>query len=385
MAFTAQTRPVDTRPFDQHRWLLHAALLRDGDARLAWTKWSSSVDIEHLPTGQYLLLPLLYRNLECLGVEHPWMSRLKGVYRRCWYANHLALRRLADVLAALVGADVDTLLVGEAVSALNDYPEVSSRPIPALQIAVRPPAFDHAARLLAELGWRIQSHQCGPLPARHCRGWRPSYVFYTEGGPSLRLHQHLLADVPNPIADELLWSQTCPLRVNDAVAQTLSPADRLMMTCLSASTMGPVALADVVLLLRRGSVNWERLLSLARQLEVGAPLLQMLEVLQDVLGLELAPELLASLRRMSSACVHDASLKFSLAGRPRSLLQTWRMHYRRFQRLAKSQGQPTNLRTFLDYMQCVADVARPWQLLPKFAARVLNTGRERHGERRTGK
>jgi hypothetical protein len=378
--FTAQTRPADTKPYDQHGWLLQAALLHDGDARRAWAQWSGSIDLDHLPAGQYLLLPLLYRNLEYLGVEHPWLSRLKGVYRRCWYANHLALRRLADVVAALAGADVDALLVGEAVSVLSDYPEVSTRPIPALQIAVRPAAFDQAARLLAELGWRMQSHQFDLLSARH-RVWGSSVIFYTKGGPSLRLHQHLLADVPNPVADELLWSKACSLRVNDVVAQTLSPADRLAMICLSAHTMGPVALADVALLLRRESVNWERLLSLARQLEVGAPLLQILEVLQAVLGLELSPELLASLRRASSARVHDASLRFGLAGRPRTLLQTWRTHYRRFQRLAKSQGQPTNLRTFLAYAQCVADVAHPWQLLPKFVARVLRNNREKYGGR----
>jgi hypothetical protein len=353
----------------QHRLLLRAALLDGVDARAAWEQWRVVVDIEHLPPGQYLLLPLLSRNLECLGVEHPWLSRLKGVYRRFWYANQLALRRVADVLVALRRADIDALLVGEAVFALRDYPEVAARPISNLQIAVRPLALERVTQVLAKLGWRIQSTQPGPLPLR-CRIWRSSCIFHAESGPALRLHWHVLADAPNTAADELLWGKACSLCVNDAVARTLPPTDRLMMACLSTDAIGPVALADAVLLLRHEPVDWEHLLSLARRLDLGVPLVKMLEALRSTLGIDLPPEVLAMLRSVSAARAYGTPLLFMPAGRPRALIQTWRIHYERFRRIARSQEQPMNPRTFLDYVQCAADVAHPWQLLPQIIARV---------------
>jgi hypothetical protein len=302
------------------------------------------------------------------------------VYRRFWYANQLALRRVADVLAALRRADIDALLVGEAVFALRDHPEVATRPIPNLQIVVRPLALDRVTQLLAKLGWRIQSTQPDPLPVR-CRIWRSSCIFRAESGPALRLHWYVLADTPNATADELLWGKACSLRVHNVVARTLSPTDRLMTACLSAYAIGPVALADAALLLRQEPVDWGHLLGLARRLDLGAPLVKMLEVLRSTLGSDLPPGILDQLHGVNASRTYDTPLMFVPAGRPRTLIQTWRVHYGRFRRIARSQGQPVNPRTFLDYVQCAADVAHPWQLLPQIIARVCGGQGENRRQR----
>jgi len=71
--------------------LLQAALQNQSEALTAFAAWQGTVDIDDLPPGQFELLPLLYRNMQRAGLEeHPWLPRLKGIYRRAWYANQLA-------------------------------------------------------------------------------------------------------------------------------------------------------------------------------------------------------------------------------------------------------------------------------------------------------
>ncbi|MFM5969685.1 MAG: hypothetical protein ACKO9X_03730 [Dolichospermum sp.] len=67
----------------------------------AWQDWRDSVDIETLDASSYSLLPQLYQNLLAHGVDDTEMSRLKGIYRRNWYANQLKLKSLKAILSSL--------------------------------------------------------------------------------------------------------------------------------------------------------------------------------------------------------------------------------------------------------------------------------------------
>lgn len=66
--------------------------------------WLASTNIERLEAGQFQLLPMLYPQLEQTAVDHPWLPRLKGIYRRTWFANQLALRAAAAALQVLTDA-----------------------------------------------------------------------------------------------------------------------------------------------------------------------------------------------------------------------------------------------------------------------------------------
>ncbi len=82
---------------ERERDLLRAALLSGEPAATAFVSWQKEADLDHLPFAEHSMLPMFYHNLAELGVDHPWMGRRKGVYRRTWYANQLALRTLATV------------------------------------------------------------------------------------------------------------------------------------------------------------------------------------------------------------------------------------------------------------------------------------------------
>src|SRR5574341_997684 len=93
----APDKALDCWPDRRQRLLLRAALLADGDALDAWQAWKSEADFDQLDYGTARILPLLYRNLTFLQIHDPFLRRLKGIYRRTWYANQLTLRDLAGL------------------------------------------------------------------------------------------------------------------------------------------------------------------------------------------------------------------------------------------------------------------------------------------------
>jgi hypothetical protein len=73
-------------PTAEQELLLRAALWSGERAIAAWLEWASRVDVVNdlVDEGSFRLLPLVYRNLDRVGLAGPSMSRLKGVYRHSW-------------------------------------------------------------------------------------------------------------------------------------------------------------------------------------------------------------------------------------------------------------------------------------------------------------
>ena len=88
-------------PTPEQQWMLRAAILPGQSGLEAWDKWVACADIDHLDLGSFRLIPLLYRNLRRLGVEHELLGRFRGIHRRAWYENQMALQRLSGLLRFL--------------------------------------------------------------------------------------------------------------------------------------------------------------------------------------------------------------------------------------------------------------------------------------------
>ena len=93
-------------PIEDDTTLVRIVAGPEVDRSAQWDAWAASVDLDHLSPAAYGLLPALYAAMEPLGVEHPWMARLRGVYRREWTESRRHLASAEAVGAALAAAGI---------------------------------------------------------------------------------------------------------------------------------------------------------------------------------------------------------------------------------------------------------------------------------------
>lgn len=83
----AKTRP-GWLPNPRQELLLQAALAEPDRAAKAWAALEPQLDLDNISYPEFRMLPLLYRNLSEVGVSHPSMPRLKGIYKQTWYRSY---------------------------------------------------------------------------------------------------------------------------------------------------------------------------------------------------------------------------------------------------------------------------------------------------------
>src|SRR3989304_3614207 len=134
----------------QEELLLRSALLRGESARRAWQELRPSLDLDRLPAALASLLPLVYRNAAVLDRDDPETPRLKGLYRRTWYANEALFHRLASVLRLFAQAGIDTLVLRDAPLVVRYYKDSGLRPVAAVELLVHTGQATAAVALLED-------------------------------------------------------------------------------------------------------------------------------------------------------------------------------------------------------------------------------------------
>jgi hypothetical protein len=233
--------------------VLTAALHRDERGRTAWSRASSHPDF---PDGApYQLLPLLYRNLDSLGVDDPALPTLKGVYRNSWYRNQRVFADGREVLESLRGSSVEALVLGGLALAAHYYPDRGARPVFAIELLVRPEDVSAAAARLRSGGWRADEREVERL-----RVTASSARFAQAGRADVIVHWYPFR---LPVPPEDVWRRTTRLELAaDDEWPALEPAIELMRVC---ARPGPEHdwLADGLVVARGGEVDWDRLAELA--------------------------------------------------------------------------------------------------------------------------
>jgi hypothetical protein len=302
--------------------LLQAALLQGQTALTAWEQWQSSVDIEVLESQSYVLLPQLYRNLLAHGVEDPHMARLKGIYRRNWYANQLRLKQLKILLSHLKNAGIEAIVLGDA--AFCSWVDETYRPISHLHLLVRSGELERAIQQLTSLKWHISSaatHQFIHLQ--------------NEQQNSLYLQGHLFWAIPQEYIDEQVWQYAIP-RGSNLAGCILSPTDQLLDVCSrtfvksrsaesSSATLSPEisGIADALILIQRAGNNldWIRLITQAQRYQMILPVRNMLILLQQVLQVSVPSWVIPALLQMPIAQTEWLNYQV-LAGEQRSRVRS---------------------------------------------------------------
>lgn len=225
------------------RLAVRAATAEPGAARSAWTELVDRFDLADLWDEEvYRLLPLVWRRLgDDVGPEHT--ARLKGIYRKTWFAHQRTHRRAAGVVAALRADGVDALVIGGLALALTAYEDPATRRAEAVDLLVPPEDAVATWRRLEALGLGSPPP---PAPARrrkapddgwYLRGRRPrrfalgpldAVVVHTTLAPGLVAADPIVADLSD------LWARAVALDLGGTTARTLAPSDHLLHALLPA-------------------------------------------------------------------------------------------------------------------------------------------------------
>jgi hypothetical protein len=218
---------------------LRAALDPVEEATGAWVELMARVDLAELWDAEvYRLLPMVWRNLgPAVGADNE--NRLRGLYRQGWVHNQHLLRRAAEVVTALDGAGIDSLLLKGVPLTIGYYGDAGVRPMGDADVLVRPEQAVAAFRLLEDLGYRsmsIRSPEASRweregdddwhLRLRHARGY--------ERGPmdAVDLHWALSLDFvcadPAVAGVDDFFRDARPITVEGVSAATLSPTHHLL-------------------------------------------------------------------------------------------------------------------------------------------------------------
>lgn len=270
-------------PDPQQRLLLKVLLGKDDDARAAWQLWSTQADIMNLDDGTNRLLPMLYRRLQQLQIEHPLRNRIKGIYRHAAYRNRLLAHRAAQLVGVLAGEGIEIILLKGIVLAEQHYDDCADRPMGDVDMLVRRQDAPRAMALLEALdGWRVTE----PAPLRDLGALRHAQGYTNGNGFDVDLHWSLLPEMgyyPEEMTG--IWQRSLPMSFHGQSVRRLDPADQLFHLCLHGLRWNNGSClrwsVDAAQLLRsEPELEWQALLNLAERCRYQLLLREALEFLR---------------------------------------------------------------------------------------------------------
>jgi hypothetical protein len=202
--------------------LLQAALLSGDRALDAWHRWLGCTDIEdEMDNGSFRLLPLLFYNLKKHHIDHPIMSRLKGIYRHAWYNNHKLFFELSKILKSINNAGIPSMILKGAALTIETYKNYAIRPMADIDILVPEKHADLTNTLLKRAGWSSPADRSLKMDLKY----RHSLNFENIAGFEFDLHWHPVKDssivASEKHYDHIFWQHAVPIKIVDE--PTLAP------------------------------------------------------------------------------------------------------------------------------------------------------------------
>lgn len=281
-------------PSAGERTFLAACLAHPAEALSAWDECLRQRSLDEMEGPSYHLLPLLYRNLQRAAYDGPAMPRLKGLYRRNWYASQKRFHMLETVIAQFRAADIPVMLLKGAALSFLYYPDPYARAMMDGDILVPPNEADRAIACLRAAGWSCKA----PLRPHHLRSMNGN-AFINATGEELDLHWRLFPDDSGD--DKIFWQRAVPMEFRDGTVLTLSPTDHLFHTCIHGyqwNRVNPMRwIVDAALILEKvsDSIEWDYLVGQARERHLILRLRNSLNLLQATCGVKIPEQTVIAL------------------------------------------------------------------------------------------
>lgn len=352
-------------PTAEQESLLRAAVLEGDAARQAYREWAARVDVDSLDYGSQRLLPLLYRNVQHLGLDSPHTGKFKGAYRRAFYQNAITLRNSVAVLRTLQGVGVGALVLKGVTMILLYYRDLGVRPMSDFDLLVHPEQARQAIQAVESTGWYRRS---GPPFTEGFFTVHNSWPFRHPKGGELDLHWYLLEQSCFPDADADLWQAAIPAQLEGYSIRVLNATDQLLHVCIHGAAWDIVPalrwVADALAILRHSAerMDWNRLVMQAKKHCVVLPLHATLAYLRERFDAPVPEDALRELR--VAPTTKQQRVEFRWRGSQPRLLQPFLNVW--FGYLRDRHARPENARpqflAFPGFLQRWWGTAHLWQV-----------------------
>ncbi|MDX2028150.1 MAG: nucleotidyltransferase family protein [Alphaproteobacteria bacterium] len=276
---------------------LKACLSPPEEAKAAWAECLSRRSLDELEGPSFHLLPLLYRNLQRAEHEGPEMPRLKGLYRRNWYASQKRFHMLENVIAQFHAHKIPVIVLkGSALSFLY-YPDPYTRAMMDGDILVPMAQAEEAVTRLRAQGWNCKI----PMRRNFTRSMNGN-AFTNAAGDELDVHWHLFLENCGEKNRQIFWQRAVPMEFRAQQVLTLSPSDHLFHTCIHGYKWNPVSpmrwVADASLILEKSgdAIEWDHIVGQARIRNFSVRLHGALAFLCDSCGLKIPARVFTDLQ-----------------------------------------------------------------------------------------
>ena len=265
-AATAMAPGLVPRP--HQRRLIEAALLGGDDAVGAWRSWRAQNAPDTVDRASQRLLPLVYRNLRDNGVPESELRELKGCYERTRDESEGRLRAARPMVAALVDAGIDVLILKGAALARFYAGDLGLRPMRDIDLLVHPRDAGRTVAVLSGFGYEPSGLGVECLTRFAFRRIHARSLV-APGLPELDLHWHALHDSCQPAADDDFWQGAVPLDFEGIAVKALNAADQLLHVCVHSlqpekrGNLRWYADAMRILCCETEPIDWQRLLDQA--------------------------------------------------------------------------------------------------------------------------
>jgi hypothetical protein len=187
------------------------------------------------------------------------------MYLHTWSRNYMLFHHGGLLLDRLAGAGIPTLLLKGAALVHTCYDgDPGLRPMNDLDLAVPATRATQAAEVLRHAGWSAR-YTITPsfLRIKHAG------VFEDGGGRDCDLHWHVFEECCRPGDDDDLWQASREIDFSGSRTRVLSPSDQFLHVCAHgakwADEPGIRWIADAMLVLATGPIDWPRVVEQARR------------------------------------------------------------------------------------------------------------------------
>jgi hypothetical protein len=319
-------------PSPQQELLLKASLLEGNEAIEAWEEWKSTVDVNLVDSASHRMLPLLYRNLQTLGITDPSMAKYKGVYRQTWYKNQILFHAIASLLRSFEDANIQTMVLKGAALTVLYYKDYGLRPMNDFDVLIRAEKVLPAIGLLETLGWSPMDF----MPTEKYISVSYSHGFRNSAGQEFDLHWHLLSQSRGINADDDFWDGAVPCNINNVATRALNPTDQLLHICIHGAKWNFIPpfrwVADAMTILNTSQfrIDWKQLMEQCERRRLVLPLSDALNYLKEIFDAPIAPGILKKLREIPVPNIER--IEYKIAVNPptqwTAMSDLWCQHYR---------------------------------------------------------
>jgi hypothetical protein len=325
-------------PDGEHELLLKAALLTGTDAIEAWQTLRPRFDADRADRAAKRLLPLLGANLRRHGVDDPVLAASARVRQHAASRNRALFDAGRGLLQALAEAGIDTLVLKGGALATRLYGEAGLRPMSDLDVLVPTDRAEAAIDTPRRAGWS-PSTMITPALIRT----QHAVDLFAEGGSvKCDLHWHVYWECCQAHADDDLWAASVPFDFEGVPTRTLGPADQLLHVCVHGSRRARhphlLWVADSLLLLREGGIDWPRFVGEAGRRRFALRAGTMLAYLREAFRAPVPDSVLGHLEALPVSRLER--LEYWVLNRPQGLLGELPTYWCNYRRLREGRPEP---------------------------------------------